>query len=113
MSLRLVTRQGNPMLDATLLTGGSRRPSQSSSPPRPNQMKATLMLDYPEPVVTDQHRQAASMFLCWPMNVADLCKRDEDLPRAIEAVADFIARWEAKGRGAAELRPDQQDFFYD
>lgn len=67
---------------------------------------ANEILDQPEHTVTDQHRQAASMFLCWPMNVIDLCKRDEDLPKVIEAVADFIARWEAKGRAAGERRPE-------
>lgn len=61
-------------------------------------------LSFPQPPVSKLHRQAASMFLCWPMNVLDLCKEDKDLPAAIEKLAAFIAVWEAKGatRDAAE-----------
>ena len=51
---------------------------------------------------TDQHRQSASMFLCWPANVIDLCKTDADLPKAVEAVAVFIASWEEIGRSEME-----------
>lgn len=65
-------------------------------------------LSFPQPPVSKLHRQAASMFLCWPMNVLDLCKEDKDLPAAIEKLAAFIAVWEAKGatRDAAEGAPD-------
>lgn len=40
------------------------------------------------------HLQAASMFLCWPTNAADLCKQDSDLPNAVAALAQFIANRE-------------------
>jgi hypothetical protein len=54
-------------------------------------------VDNTDAEITNKHREAASMFLCWPMGVADLCKKDDDLPEAIEKLAGFIARWEAMG----------------
>jgi hypothetical protein len=51
---------------------------------------------HPEP--TELHRQAASMFFCWPTNAIDLAKKDSDLPELIEKLAQFIAAWERKGR---------------
>lgn len=50
-----------------------------------------------QPLVTELHRQSASMFFCWPTNAIDLCKEDKDLPAAIDKLAAFIAVWEAKG----------------
>lgn len=41
---------------------------------------------------TDAHRDAARFFLCWPTNFLDLCQKDEDLPKAIEELAAFLAR---------------------
>ena len=43
---------------------------------------------------TVEQRQAASMFLCWPMNCVDLAKRDEDLPKLVVELAEFLARRE-------------------
>lgn len=51
--------------------------------------------------VTEIHKSSASGFLCWPMNVLDLCQKDSDLPKAVEKLSEFVARWEAKGREQA------------
>jgi hypothetical protein len=50
---------------------------------------------------TKLHREAAMGFLCWPMNVVDLCKEDASLPKAVDELAGFVARWEDMGRRAA------------
>lgn len=51
--------------------------------------------------VQEIHRQAASLFLCWPTNAIDLAKNDSDLPEFIAKLAQFIANWEAKGAALA------------
>jgi hypothetical protein len=56
-----------------------------------------------QPEVTDLHRQSASGFLCWPMNMIDLAKRDQDLPQLVDELAKFIARWEAMGANKAAV----------
>lgn len=43
---------------------------------------------------TVEQRQAASMFLCWPMNMIELAKKDTDLPKLVVELAKFIARRE-------------------
>lgn len=52
-----------------------------------------------------EHRQSASMFLCWPGNMLDAAKDDERLPELIEALAKMFARWESRGRENANPPP--------
>jgi regulator of protease activity HflC (stomatin/prohibitin superfamily) len=65
------------------------------------QLSASSHTDALDPAPTKLHLEAAAGFLCWPMNVVDLCKKDADLPDAVSKLAAFVARWEAKGRDAA------------
>jgi hypothetical protein len=51
-----------------------------------------------------EQRQAASMFLCWPMNMIELAKKDETLPEFVAELAKFIARREAIALAAASER---------
>lgn len=56
---------------------------------------------------TAEQRQAASQFLCWPMNMLDLAKQDDKLPDLVVELAKFIARRERNALAAAErLAPD-------
>lgn len=66
-----------------------------TQPPAPSHSDAL------DPAPTKLHHEAAAGFLCWPMNVVDLCKKDADLPVAVSKLAAFVARWEAKGRETA------------